>query len=283
MAGPNTNKRLSTTNKKIRMNIITGVNNMSNSAWGEKVTVKGVGLAEGQYEVELKDIIREDMVVLFKEGLRSIKEVSNKEYASLTADQKAVIDSQVDEFWPARKEGDQPRIKASFVDQYRFVFVDPASGTEMRQGATFPIQNYNAAKQPITGAGKSLTDFITRATGIPVAVGDEFKLSDFFKPGDKYVLSIVRVKNYSQIDPTSVMRKELAKPIVRGKEALSDRAKTMLDYLKANLQGKPKRDIVDLYGTGQFGSYQETTAAWQEIMKNVKYTSDGKTLDFSEA
>lgn len=256
---------------------------MSNSAWDEKVVVKGVGLAEGQYEVELKDIVREDMVVLFKEGLRSIKEVSNKEYADLTADQKAKVDAQVDEYWPARKEGEQPRLKTSFVDQYRFVFVDPATGTEMRQGATFPIQNYNAAKQPITGAGKSLTDFITRATGIPVAVGDEFKLSDFFKAGDKYVLNIVKVKNFSQIDPLTVMRKELAKPIVKGKEALSDRAKTMLEYLKANMQGKPKREIVDLYGTGQFGTYQETTSAWQEIMKNVTYTKDGKTLDFSEA
>ena len=256
---------------------------MSNSAWDEKVTVKGAGLAEGTYEVELKDIVRENMVVLFKEGLRSIKEVSNKEYASLTADQKAVIDSQVDEFWPARKEGDEPRIKASFVDQYRFVFTDPASGTEMKQGATFAVQNYNAAKQPIPGAGKSLTDFIVRATGIPVAAGDEFKLSDFFKPGDKYVLNIVKVKNFSQIDPTSVMKKELAKPIVRGKEALSDRAKTMLEFLKANYNGRPKRDIVDLYGSGQFGSYAETTSAWQEIMKNVKYTTDGKTLDFSEA
>ncbi len=269
--------------RKDKADIITGVYSMSNSAWDETVKVKTAGLPEGTYEVELKDIVREDMVVLFKEGLRSIKEVSNKEYADLTSDQKAKVDSQVDEYWPARKEGDQPRIKASFVDQYRFVFVDPATGSEMRQGATFPIQNYNAAKQPITGAGKSLTDFITRATGIPVAAGDEFKLSDFFKHGDKYVLNIVKVKNFSQIDPASVMRKELAKPIVKGKEALSERAKTMLEYLKANMQGRPKRDIVDLYGTGQFGTYPETTAAWQEIMKNVKYTSDGKTLDFSEA
>lgn len=256
---------------------------MSNSAWEDKVTVRGAGLAEGTYDVELKDIVRENMVVMFKEGLRPIKEVSNKEYNNLTAEQKAVVDQQVDEYWPVRKEGDEPRIKASFVDQYRFVFVDPANGNEMRQGVTFAIQNYNAAKQPIPGAGKSLTDFIIRATGIPVAAGDEFKLSDFFKSGDKYVLNIVKVKNFSQIDPTSVVRKELAKPVVRGKEALSDRAKTMLEFLKANYNGRPKRDIVDLYGTGQFGTYQETTSAWQEITKNVKYTTDGKTLDFSEA
>lgn len=256
---------------------------MSNSAWNEKVVVKGQGLAEGQYEVELKDIVRENMVVLFKEGIRSIKEVSNKEYETLTAEQKAVVDSQTDEFWPPRKATDTPRIKASFVDQYRFVFVDPKTGTEMKQGATFPIQNYNATKQPIDGAGRTLTEFITRATGIPVETGDELVMGDLFKPGDKYVLSIKKVKGYSQIDPESVMKKELAKPIVKGKEALSDRAKQMLEFLKANYNGRPKRDVVDLYGSGQFGSYAETTAAWQEIMKNVKYTTDGKTLDFSEA
>jgi len=134
------------------------------------------------------------------------------------------------------------------------------------------------------GGGKALTDFITRATGIPVEPGDEFKLSDFFKPGDEFVLTIVKDKGgFSRIDPKSIVKKELAQPIVTGKEALSDRAKALLEYLKANYQGRPKRDILELYGSGQFGSYQETTAAWQEIMKNVKYTSDGKTLDFSEA
>ena len=119
---------------------------MSNSAWDEKVVIKGAGLAEGHYEVELKDIIREDMVVLFKEGLRSIKEVSNKEYANLTAEQKSIVDTQTDEYWPVRKEGEQPRIKASFVDQYRFVFVDPATG-----GQSTPLQ-------PSSGAWRRCAD-----------------------------------------------------------------------------------------------------------------------------
>lgn len=81
-----------------------------------------------------------------------------------------------------------------------------------------------------------------------------------------------------------MIKKELAKPVVTGVEALSPKAKELLEYLKANMQGQPKRAVVDLYQTGQFGTYQETTAAWQEIMRNVKYTADdGKTLDFSEA
>jgi hypothetical protein len=256
---------------------------MSNSAWDEKVVIKGAGLAEGQYAVTLKDIVREDKVIQFREGLRSnSKGIVGKEYAALTAEQKAIVDAVGDEFWPSRKEGEEPRKKTATIDQYRFVFMEPSSGTELKFGATFPINMYDAAGNRM-GGGKALTDFITRATGVPVTVGDEFKLSDFFKPGDEYVLSLVKKNNFTEIDPNSIMKKELAKPIVKGKEALSDRAKQLLDFLKANYQGRPKRDILDLYGSGQFGSYAETTAAWQEIMKNVKYTSDGKTLDFSEA
>ena len=59
---------------------------MSNSAWDEKVVIKGAGLAEGQYAVTLKDIVREDKVIQFREGLRSnSKGIVGKEYAALTA------------------------------------------------------------------------------------------------------------------------------------------------------------------------------------------------------
>ena len=256
---------------------------MSNSAWDEKVVIKGSGIAEGRYETTLKDIIREEKVVLFREGLRNAgKGITNQEYASLTADQKAVVDSVGDEFWPLGPNDKEPRKKIAFVNQYRFVFNEPKSGSDLKYGAVFVIDAFDASMNRI-GGGKALTDFITRATGVPVNVGDEFKLSDFFKPGDEYVLEIINKNNFKEIDPKSIVKKELAKPIVKGVEALSDRAKGLLEFLKANYQGRPKRDILDLYGSGQFGTYQETTAAWQEIMKNVKYSKDGKTLDFSEA
>lgn len=259
---------------------------MSNSAWDEKVVIKGSGIAEGTYEVVLKDILRENKVVMFREGLRGNKGIFNKEYETLTAEQKAIVDAAGDEFWPVKPtDKDQtPRKKAAFADQYRFVFVEPKSGQELKSGAVFQIEAYDAAGNVMPGVvGKTFTDFVARATGVPVNVGDELKLSDFFKAGDAYVLDIITKNNYKEIDPKSVVKKELAKPIVKGVEALSERAKTLLEFLKANYQGRPKRDILELYGSGQFGSYQETTSAWQEIMKNVKYTTDNKTLDFSEA
>ena len=70
--------------------------------------------------------------------------------------------------------------------------------------------------------GKAFTDFITRATGVPVNPGDEFALKDFFKPGDEYVLDVVTKNNFKEIDPKSITKKELAKPVVKGMEALSE-------------------------------------------------------------
>ena len=256
---------------------------MSNSAWDEKIVIKGSGIAEGTYEVTLKDIIREEKVVQFREGLRSnSKGIVGKEYSILDESQKAIVDGVGDEFWPLGPNDKEARKKTAFVTQYRFVFNEPKSGSDLKFGAVFPIDLYDASGNRM-GGGKAFTDFITRATGVPVNPGDEFALKDFFKPGDEYVLDVVTKNNFKEIDPKSITKKELAKPVVKGMEALSDRAKQLLEFLKANYQGRPKRDILDLYGSGQFGSYQETTAAWQEIMKNVKYTKDGKTLDFSEA
>ncbi len=259
---------------------------MSNSAWDEPVVIKGAGINEGQYVAVLKDVVRENLVVNFREGLRgNTKGIVSQEYDSLDAAQKAAVDKVGDECWPLGPKDKEPRKKAAFVDQIRFVFTVPSENNyELGRGAEFVINSYDASRTLMYSGNKALTDFITRATGVPVAAGDEFKLSDFFKAGDEYVITVAKDKGgFSKIDSKNVTKKELAKPIVKGKEALSDRAKTMLEFLKANYQGRPKRDIVDLYGTGQFGSYQETTTAWQEIMKNVKYTSDGKTLDFSEA
>jgi len=257
---------------------------MSNSAWDEQIVIKGSGIAEGTYVAQLTEIIRENKIVQNRNGFGG-KQIVQKEYDSLTADQKAFVDSAPAEYWPLGPKDKSPREKAAFVDQYRFVFKVPDQNNyEIKSGAEFPINLWGADGTTRIGGGKSLTDFITRATGIPVEVGDEFKLSDFFKPNDEFVISVIKDKGgYSRIDPKSIVKKELAKPVVKGVDALSERAKNLLAYLKANFQGRPKRDILELYGSGQFGSYQETTAAWQEIMKNVKYTSDGKTLDFSEA
>lgn len=263
---------------------------MSNSAWDEQIIIKGAGIAEGTYDVTLVDIQKESKVVMFREGLRdrstgkAYPGIINQQYDSLDADKRAIVDSVGDEFWPLGPNDKEPRKKVAFVDQYRFVFNEPKSGTDLNKynGSTFVINNYDASGNRI-GGGKALTDFIARATGVPITPGDEFKLSDFFKPGDKYVISIVTKGSYKEIDPNSIVRKELAKPIVKGPDALSPAAKEMLDWLKVNYQGRPKKDILELYDSGQFGDRTATVAKWQEIMKNITYTKDGKTLDFSEA
>jgi len=253
---------------------------MSNNVWDEKVTASGAGIAEGTYVVTLKDIERENKVVQNRSGFAG-KKIIGKQYDSLDADQKSLVDSTGDEYWPPRGT-EEPRKKIAFMDQYRFIFTEPKSGMDLRFGATFDINRYDAAFNRI-GGGKALTDFITRATGVPINPGDEFKLGDFFKPGDEFVVTVVSRNNFKEIDANSIIKKELAKPIVTGIEALSDGAKEMLDWLKGNMTGRPKRDIADIYGSGQFGTYAETQSKWQEIMKNVPYTKDGKTLDFSEA
>ena len=255
---------------------------MSNSAWEDQVIVKGAGLSEGIYEVVLKDIQKESKVVQNRMGLAK-QQVIGKEYDALTADQKILVDSIEDEYWPQRPTDKEARKKAAFIDQVRFIFNDPATNTDLRFGAVFPVCQYSKDGTVISSSTKSLTDFVTRATGAAVAPGETFKYSDFFKPGDEYVLELIKKGNFTEIDPNSVVKKELAKPIVRGIEALSENAAKLLEYLKANYQGRPKRDVFDLYNDPQFGGYQAATLAWQEIIKNVPYTKDGKTLDFSEA
>lgn len=255
---------------------------MSNSAWKEQIVVKGAGMPEGTYAVTLKDIVTEKKVVQNRSGLAG-QSVITKEYDSLDADQKTLVDSIPDEFWPKKANDKEARKKAAFVDQVRFVFNDPATGNDLKFGAEFVIAQYGKEGDVLSSSNKTLVDFVTKATGAPIAAGDTFTLEDFFKPNEEFVLTLVKNGGFTEIDPDSVVKKELAKPIVKGAAALSDRAKTMLDWLKANMQGHAKREIVDLYGTGQFGTFQETTQAWQEIMRNVVYTKDGKTLDFSEA
>lgn len=256
---------------------------MSNSAWDEVVSVKGAGMAEGMYDVTLKDIMQEKKVVQNRTGLAG-KSVIGKEYEALDADQKAIVDAVEDEYWPQRPTDKEARKKAAFVDQVRFVFNEPKTGTDLRFGAVFQNGQYAKDGTVLSSSNKNLVDFITRSTGAPIVAGDAFKFADFFKPGDAFVLTLIKKGNFTEIDPNSVMKKELAGPIVKGTAALSAKATTLLDYLKANMQGKSKREIADLYGMGIGGmSYQETQQAWQEIMKNVPYTKDSKTLDFSEA
>ena len=255
---------------------------MSNSAWDEQIVVKGAGVPTGVYETVFKDVVRENKVVQYRSGLSGQK-VIGKEYDSLDADQKAIVDGIPDEYWPQRPNDDAPRMKAAFIDQYRFIFTDPKTGTDLKFGAVFPVVQYSKDGTVISASNKGLVDFIIQATGAPIVAGDTFTVRDYIKPGDEFRLELVKNGNFTEIDKTSVVKKELAKPIVKGVEALSPKAKELLDFLKANYQGRPKRDVVDLYSTGQFGTLQETMSAWQEIMKNVPYSSDGKTLDFSEA
>jgi len=112
---------------------------MSNKAWDEKIVIRSGGIPEGTYVAQLVDIIREDKVVQNRMGL-SGKQIVQKEYDSLSPEQKAIVDATPAEYWPARPNDTSPREKTAFVDQYRFIFRIPSENNyEIRSGAEFPI------------------------------------------------------------------------------------------------------------------------------------------------
>lgn len=233
------------------------------SAWDEPVIVQGKNLSEGMYEVELTDIQKSEKVVLFREALRGTKGIIGKEYDSLDADSKNTVDNAPVDTWPDGRQ------KQTLSDRVSFVFTEPISGITFKYGAQFDMPS------------KRLNDFIARATGVTISAGEEIKFGQLFKPGDKFVAMIKRGQSgYMDIDPSTIMKKDLANPSVVG-TALSERATKLLEYLKANYQGRPMKDIVDVYNSGMFGTFTETANAWNEIKAHMSTTRDGKTLDFS--
>ena len=250
---------------------------MSESAWNTPIDVTSGGVPVGRQNFELADITKKTKVINYMDAFKGIKGLVNKEYAELDAAQQKIVDEAPREFWKPRnkKEEENPREKQRFGDQIEitFTYTDPEKGTKHDLPARFPTP------------GPALGNFITRATGITVGPSDDVKFADVFKKGDKFVAEVEKNDaGFSNIKIPTIMKAELAAPVVTGTAALGSKETELLEYLKANFTGKRLGDITTVYGSGQFGSYPETSALWKKIVQSgVKYTTDKKTFNFVEA
>ena len=250
---------------------------MPTSAFDEPMQFgSGPKLTEGQkYLIELTDIAAQKKVVTFKEALRGKKDnkgksVIGKEYDLLAPDMQALVDSIPPEFWPLKDGETEPREKARYTDRITFQFVEPITGIKFSYDAQFDVPS------------KKLADFVTRATGITFKGDEGYTWGNIFKKGEKFVATVVKRGNFYAIDTDSIVKEALAGPVAaQAKGELSATAKSMLDYIKANMVGKPKASVFDLFDNKMFGTYTETQKAWTEIQNSgIKFTLDGKTFGF---
>jgi hypothetical protein len=267
---------------------------MAENAWNTKIEVTSGGVPAGRQNFELTNITKKTKVVNYIGAFKGIRGLVNKEYAELDANQQKIVDDAPKEFWEPRndKEKANPREKQRFGDQIvlTLTYTDPEKGTKHDLDARFPTP------------GPALGNFITKATGITVGPSDDIKFADVFKPGDKFVAEVEKNDaGFSNLKIPTIMKAELAAPIVTGTAALGPKETELLEYLKKNYTGKRLGDITNIYqagdqavsadpnaakydpANGRFGSYPEASALWRNIVgANVKYTTDKKTFNFEQ-
>jgi len=257
-------------------------------AFDKPMNFGGAKLVDGrQYKLELVDITIRPRVVSYREEWKGMKGLSGVEYDKLTPENKAIVDNAPIEYWEPR-DGKEPAPKDKFESRITFQFREPEA--DVKSIFLQYKMKENGFPSP------DLRKFVTTATGITVD-GNDFTWGDIFKAGDKFV-GVVKAKsggngNLYEIEKNSLVREELAAPIVTGAAAvgtLSDNAKALYEFIKANLNGQPKGKIVEHLKTGAGGAigpaddgkarYNNTFEAWTEIRKSgVKYLSDdGKTF-----
>ena len=250
---------------------------MAQSAFEEPlVTGSTQKLIEGQkYVVELTDIIKQNKCVAFKEALRGKKDANGKsiigkEYDSLSPEMQALVDGAPAEFWPLGPGETEPREKARFVDRITFQFLEPESGVKFLYDAQFDM------------GSKKLGEFVSKATGMLVKGDEGYTWGNLFPKGSKFVGTVVKRGNFLGLDVNSIVKKELAGPVVDGASVpgeLSETAKKLLEHIKTNMVGKSKASVFDLFDSGQFGTYTETQKAWTEIQRSgIKISEDGRTF-----
>jgi hypothetical protein len=251
---------------------------MATSAFEEPlVTGSGSKLTEGEkYVVELTDIVSQKKVVTFREALRGKKtadgkSIIGKEYDSLPADMKALVDNTPEEYWPLRDGETEQRAKNKFTDRIVFQFREPTTDVKFLFDAQFDVPS------------KKLREFVERSTGMVVKGDEGYTWGNLYKKGDKFIATIIKRGNFLGIDTDSIVKEALHGPLESAGSAsgeLSPTAQKLLEYIKGNMIGKPKSAVFDLFDTGQFGTYAETQKAWTEIQKKTKVSLDGKTFGF---
>lgn len=237
----------------------------------------GSKLIEGQkYSIELTDLISQNKVVAFRDALRGIKNaegksIIGKEYDTLSADMKKIVDETPAEYWPLKEGETEQKEKQKFVNRIIFQFREPESDVKFLYDAQFDVPS------------KKLGEFVTRATGMVIKGDEGYTWGNMFKKGEKFVATVIKRGNFLGIDVGSVVKEALSGPVANsGKSGeLSPAAQKLLDYIKSNMVGQKKSVIFDLFDNGEFGTYAETQKAWTEIQRSgTKISLDGKTFGF---
>ncbi len=255
---------------------------MATDAFEEPLNFGGSKLTEGRtYTIELTEIIKQNKVVAPSTILKG-KGVVGKEYDALTDAEKKIVDDSPVEM--DTRAGRTPREKPKFINRITFQFVEPDSQIKFLYDAQFDmsLDNYPT---------KKLRDFVQRATGISVQGDEGFTWGTLFKRGEKFLAAVRRNGAYFGIDIDTIVKAQLAAPVVVGEEGLSVDAKSLLEYIKNNLVGEQFSVIVDVFTSGAGGAivtdangdaYAKTRDAWAELrQKSVSFSLDGKTFGFA--
>lgn len=262
---------------------------MAIDAWDEPLNFGGAKLVEGkQYTIELTNIIKKVKVVSGSKALAK-KGVINKEYDELDAAGKKLVDDAPVEYWPLKEGETTPREKAKFHNAIIFQFREPETDTKFMYDAQF-IMSY-PDNYPIKTKDSDLRKFVERIFGMSIQGDEGFTWGGMFKKGDKFVATTYRKDGYSHLNIDSIIKAELAGPTVTNDPtALSEDAKKLLEYIKANLSGQKFTSVLAHFAdgagetigpAGDTATYNKTHAAWSEIRRSgVKYSLDGKVFGF---
>lgn len=253
------------------------------SAFNTKMNFGGNQLIEGKkYTVELTDIIRKDNVVAYNPAFVGKKGLMGKGYDELDEASKKIFDETPAEMWSA-KDGKEAKPKPKLVNRLTFQFKEPESGTQFMYDAQFDMSLTDFPS-------KKLRDFVTRSTGMPIQGDEGFTWGSLFHQGDKFVAIVEKKNNYPRLNVDSIMKAELSSPVIADENSLSDDAKKLIEYIKANLVGQSFQAVTEVFNNNAGGTivgdetknaYDRTTAAWAEIRRaGVTYSTDGKTFGF---
>jgi len=251
---------------------------MSVSMWEEPIVVGGSKFEEGKrYTIELTDVKREKAVVQWLKNMP--KEVAGKEYASLTSEQKAVVDGYeyVPEDYFQARDGKDAQKKPLKQDRVAFQFREVETGAPFLYDTQFWMTQSG-------GASNKLLAFLEQAVGYVPGESDSFRLIDIMKPGDKFSAFITKGKNnFSKLDVDSIVRADMAPKGVSERKELSEGAQKLVAYLKANSTGQSVSSIIKIMNSGELGvEYNVAQTWWNEVRTSgTVYSKDGgKTFGF---
>jgi hypothetical protein len=236
-----------------------------------KMVFGAAKLVDGrQYKVVLEDLKIKTKIVSYRKEWEGKKGLSGVEYDKLTPENKEIVDNAPIEYWEP-KDGKEAQPKAKFEDRITFQFREPEED-EKRIYLQFKMKEGGWPTQ-------KLREFVTKATAMQIDGSEGFMWGDIFKKGDEFVGIVKANGNMYTLEPDSVVKAELAPPIVKGDiTTLSENAQKLYAFIKDNLNGSPRSEIAKSLKTGANGTigpendekarYNATFAAWTEIRRS---------------